>query len=150
METLGAIAKSGSTYYALSCDHVMKSEDSRRIVHPGHYDHLKYPQVASFNFKVEHLVTVAMATKSKRFKMCLCIQQGIRRFAADGDSGSVIFEITKENNHILLKGLELLFGLLEHQYHHFILASPLQVVLEAFTTEHPNGSGLELVSKYIE
>lgn len=84
-----------------------------------------------------HLVTVAMATKSKRFKRCLCIQQGTRRFAA-------------ENNHILLKGLELLFGLLEHQYHHFILASPLQVVLEAFTTEHPNGSGLELVSKYIE
>ena len=78
-----------------------------------------------------------MATKSKRFKRCLCIQQGTRRFAA-------------ENNHILLKGLELLFGLLEHQYHHFILASPLQVVLEAFTTEHPNGSGLELVSKYIE
>ena len=91
-----------------------------------------------------------MATKSKRFKRCLCIQQGARRFAADGDSGSVIFEITKENNHILLKGLELLFGLLEHQYHHFILASPLLVVLEAFTTEHPNGSGLELVSKYIE
>ena len=84
-----------------------------------------------------HLVTVAMATKSKRFKRCLCIQQGTRRFAA-------------ENNHILLKGLELLFGLLEHQYHHFILASPLQVVLEAFTTEHPNGSGLELVSRYIE
>ena len=84
-----------------------------------------------------HLVTVAMVTKSKRFKRCLCIQQGTRRFAA-------------ENNHILLKGLELLFGLLEHQYHHFILASPLQVVLEAFTTEHPNGSGLELVSKYIE
>lgn len=84
-----------------------------------------------------HLVTVAMATKSKRFKRCLCIQQGTRRFAA-------------ENNHILLKGLELLFGLLEHQYHHFILASPLQIVLEAFTTEHPNGSGLELVSKYIE
>ena len=78
-----------------------------------------------------------MATKSKRFKRCLCIQQGTRRFAA-------------ENNHILLKGLELLFGLLEHQYHHFILASPLQVVLEAFTTEHPNGSGLELVSKYID
>lgn len=91
-----------------------------------------------------------MATKSKRFKRCLCIQQGTRRFAADGDSGSVIFEITKENNHILLKGLELLFGLLEHQYHHFILASPLLVVIEAFTTEHPNGSGLELVSKYIE
>ena len=62
----------------------------------------------------------------------------------------MIFEITKENNHFLLKGLELLFGLLEHQYHHFILASPLLVVLEAFTTEHPNGSGLELVSKYIE
>ena len=78
-----------------------------------------------------------MATKSKRFKRCLCIQQGTRRFAA-------------ENNHILLKGLELLFGLLEHQYDHFNLASPLQVVLEAFTTEHPNGSGLELVSKYIE
>ena len=34
--TLGAIVKSGSTYYALSCDHVMKSENSRRIVHPGH------------------------------------------------------------------------------------------------------------------
>ena len=86
---------------------------------------------------MDHLVTVAMTTKSKRFKRCLCIQQGTRRFAA-------------ENNHILLKGLELLFGLLEHQYHHFILASPLQVVLEAFTTEHPNGSGFELVSKYIE
>ena len=43
--TLGAIVKSGSTYYALSCDHVMKSEDSRRIVHPGHYDHLKYPKL---------------------------------------------------------------------------------------------------------
>ena len=86
---------------------------------------------------MDHLVTVAMVTKSKRFKRSLCIQQGKRRFAA-------------ENNHILLKGLELLFGLLEHQYHHFILASPLQVVLEAFTTEHPNGSGLELVSKYIE
>ena len=86
---------------------------------------------------MDHLVTVAMTTKSKRFKRCLCIQQGTRRFAA-------------ENNHILLKGLELLFGLLEHLYHHFILASPLQVVLEAFTTEHPNGSGLELVSKYIE
>ena len=40
-----AIVKSGSTYYALSCDHVMKSEDSRRIVHPGHYDHLKYPKL---------------------------------------------------------------------------------------------------------
>ena len=37
--------KSGSTYYALSCDHVMKSEGSRRIVHPGHYDHFKYPKL---------------------------------------------------------------------------------------------------------
>ena len=69
-----------------------------------------------FQLPAMHLVTVAMATKSKRFKRYLCIQQETRRFAADGDSGSVIFEITKENNHILLKGLELLFGLLEHQY----------------------------------
>ena len=54
--------------------------------------------------------------------------------------------MTEENN---LKGLGILFGLLEHQYHDFILASPLQVVLEALTNKLPAGSGsLELVSKY--
>ena len=48
-----------------------------------------------------------------------------------------------------MKGLGLLFGLLEHQYHDFILASPLQVVLEALTNKLPAGSGsLELVAKY--
>ena len=81
------------------------------------------------------------------FKRCLCIQQVPERpFACSGDSGSVIFEMTEENN---LKGLGLLFGLLEHQYHDFILASPLQVVLEALTNKLAAGSGsLELVSKY--
>ena len=39
--TLGAIVESGSTYYALSCNHVMKSEETS-IVHPGLYEHLKY------------------------------------------------------------------------------------------------------------
>ena len=40
--TLGAIVKDGSTYYALSCDHVMNSEESNCIVHPGLNDHLYY------------------------------------------------------------------------------------------------------------
>ena len=40
--TLGAIVKNGSTSYALSCHHVMKSEQSRRIVHPALYDNLNY------------------------------------------------------------------------------------------------------------
>ena len=40
--TLGAIVKNGSTFYALSCHHVMKSEQSRRIVHPALYDNLNY------------------------------------------------------------------------------------------------------------
>ena len=54
--------------------------------------------------------------------------------------------MTEENN---LKGLGLLFGLIEHQNSDFILASPLQVVLEALTNKLPAGSGnLELVSKY--
>ena len=38
--TLGAIVKNGSTFYALSCDHVMNWEESRRIIHPGLLDHL--------------------------------------------------------------------------------------------------------------
>lgn len=40
--TLGAIVKNGSTFYALSCHRVMKSEQSRRIVHPALYDNLNY------------------------------------------------------------------------------------------------------------
>ena len=40
--TLGAILKNGSTFYALSCHHVMNSEQSKRIVHPALYDHLNY------------------------------------------------------------------------------------------------------------
>ena len=78
------------------------------------------------------------------FKRCLCIQDvPSRPFASDGDSGSVIFEKPEEKGN--LKGLGLLFGLLEHQYRFFLLASPLQVVLEAFKSKLPDGSGLELV-----
>ena len=40
--SLGAIVKDGSNYYALSCDHVMNSEESTCIVHPGLNDHLNY------------------------------------------------------------------------------------------------------------
>ena len=40
--TLGAIVKDGSSYYALSCDHVMNSEKSRCIVHPRLNDDLSY------------------------------------------------------------------------------------------------------------
>ena len=40
--SLGAIVKDGSNYYALSCDHVMNSEESKCIVHPGLNDHLNY------------------------------------------------------------------------------------------------------------
>ena len=40
--TLGAIVKNGSTFYALSCHHVMNSKQSKRIVHPALYDHLNY------------------------------------------------------------------------------------------------------------
>ena len=40
--SLGAIVKDGSNYYALSCDHVMNSAESKCIVHPGLNDHLNY------------------------------------------------------------------------------------------------------------
>ena len=49
---------------------------------------------------------------------------------------------------ITLKGLGLLFGILEHQYHRYIMASPLQVVLEALSKDLPDGSGLKLVSEF--
>ena len=88
------------------------------------------------------------------FRRCLCIQQErARRFAGDGDSGSVIFQKIEEitslgEKSITLKGLGLLFGILEHQYHCYIMASPLQVVLEALSKKLPDGSSLELVSEF--
>ena len=41
--TLGAIVKNGSTFYALSCSHVMISEQSNLIVYPALYDHPNCP-----------------------------------------------------------------------------------------------------------
>ena len=78
------------------------------------------------------------------FKRCLCIQQAHSKpFASDGDSGSVIFGQPDGDSN--LKGLGLIFGLLEHQNHDYILASPLDVVLNVFTRELLGGSDLKLV-----
>ena len=88
------------------------------------------------------------------FSRCLCIQQEMaKRFAGDGDSGSVIFQMIETitplgEKKVTLKGLGLLFGMLEHQYHRYIMASPLQVVLEALSKDLPDGSGLKLVSEF--
>lgn len=38
--TLGAIVKGDKTFYALSCDHVMKHKAKLEITHPAHNDHL--------------------------------------------------------------------------------------------------------------
>ena len=88
------------------------------------------------------------------FRRCLCIQQEMaKRFAGDGDSGSVIFQKIEKitplgEKNVTLKGLGLLFGILEHQYHRYIMASPLQVVLEALSKDLPDGSDLKLVSEF--
>ena len=51
--TLGAIVKNDSTFYALSNDHVMTSEQSNLIVHPSLYDHLNYLRYYLASYKRE-------------------------------------------------------------------------------------------------
>ena len=51
--TLGAIVKNGSTFYALSNDHVMTSEQSNLIVHPSLHDHLNCLRYYLANYRRE-------------------------------------------------------------------------------------------------
>ena len=92
------------------------------------------------------------ATFQKEFwrKRVLCIREGRTRFADDGDSGSVIFQIRKKKDGNDLFGLGLLFAIEENQYKRLYFASPLKIVLEALTGKLPAGSNLELVSNYNE
>ena len=79
----------------------------------------------------------------------LCISEGKERFADDGDSGAVIFEIDQtEGDEKFLSGLGLFFGIGVTQHHRLVFASPLKIVLDALTDKLPLGSNLELVSKF--
>ena len=79
----------------------------------------------------------------------LCISEGKKVFADEGDSGAVIFEIDQtEGDEKFLSGLGLFFAAGVNQYHRLTYASPLKIVLDALTKNLPTGSNLELVSKF--
>ena len=79
----------------------------------------------------------------------LCISEGKKVFADEGDSGAVIFEIDQtEGDEKFLSGLGLFFATGVNQYHRLTYASPLKIVLDALTKNLPTGSNLELVSKF--
>ena len=79
----------------------------------------------------------------------LCIPEGEKRFAEDGDSGAVIFEIDQTNgDEKTLSGVGLFFGKGVTESDRLYFASPLKIVLDALTDKLPKGSNLELVSKF--
>ena len=56
--TLGAIVKGGETFYALSCDHVMKHPEKSEIIHPALNDHLNYLNyhLQQYGMRIKHII----------------------------------------------------------------------------------------------
>ena len=95
---------------------------------------------------VEKEATLRM--KFWRYRV-LCISEGEKRFAEDGDSGAVIFEIDqKKADEKFLSGLGLFFAKGQTEHDRLYFASPLKIVLDALTNKLPKGSNLKLVSKF--
>ena len=95
---------------------------------------------------VEKEATLRM--KFWRYRV-LCISEGEKRFAEDGDSGAVIFEIDqKKGDEKFLSGLGLFFAKGQTEHDRLYFASPLKIVLDALTDKLPKGGNLELVSKF--
>ena len=56
--TLGAIVKGGETFYALSCDHVMRHSKELKIIHPAQNDHLNYLNyhLQQYGMRIKHVI----------------------------------------------------------------------------------------------
>ena len=79
----------------------------------------------------------------------LCISEGEERFAEDGDSGAVIFEIDQtKGDEKFLSGLGLFFAKGQTEHDRLYFASRVKIVRDALTDRLPKGSNLELVSKF--
>ena len=86
---------------------------------------------------------------NRSYNRVLCISEGKERFADDGDSGAVIFEIDQtEGDEKFISGLGLFFGKGVTQYHRLVFASPLKIVLDVLTDKLQLDSNLELVSEF--
>ena len=56
--TLGAIVKDDKTFYALSCDHVMRHSTELKIIHPAQNDHLNYLNyhLQQYGMRIKHII----------------------------------------------------------------------------------------------
>ena len=56
--TLGAIVKDDETFYALSCDHVMRHSKELKIIHPAQKDHLNYLNyhLQQYGMRIKHII----------------------------------------------------------------------------------------------
>ena len=56
--TLGAIVKDDETFYALSCDHVMRHSKELKIIHPAQKDHLNYLNyhLQQYGMRIKHVI----------------------------------------------------------------------------------------------
>ena len=56
--TLGAIVKDDETFYALSCDHVMRHSKELKIIHPAQKDHLNYLNyhLQQYGLRIKHII----------------------------------------------------------------------------------------------